>query len=89
MENAIILGDFKMCVEDPSDNNSKIFVDTMEALGLKQHVVKPTHQKGSKLDLIFTKITSQINISQLEMLDFISDHQLISAAIDVKKDVLR
>ena len=74
MENAIILGDFNMHIEDPNDNNSKIFVDMMEALDLKQHVVKPTHQMGNILDLIFTEITSQINVRQLEMLDFISDH---------------
>ena len=61
----------------------------MEALGLKQHVVEPTHQKGNLLDLIFMKVTSQINVRQLEMLDFISDHWLILATIDVKKDVLK
>ena len=74
MENKIILGDFNMHIDDPNDNNSKVFVDMMEALGLRQHVVEPTHQKGNTLDLIFTKITSQINVSQLEMLDFISVH---------------
>ena len=74
LENAIILGDFNMHTEDPNDNNSKIFVDTTEALGLKQHIVKPIHQKRNILDFIFTKITSQINVRQLEILDFISDH---------------
>ena len=34
MENAIILGNFNMHIEDPNDYNSKIFVDTMEALGM-------------------------------------------------------
>ena len=89
MENAIILGDFNMHIEDPNDYNSKIFVDMMEALGLRQHVVEPTHQKGNILDLIFTETTSQINVSQLNMLDFISDHRLISATINVKKDILK
>ena len=89
MENAIILEDFNMHIEDPNDNNSKIFVDTMEALGLKQHEVELTHQKGNILDLIFNEITSQVNVSQLEMLDFILDHRLISATIDVKKKLLK
>ena len=31
--------------------------------------------------------TSQIKVSQLNMLDFISDHRLISATISVEKDV--
>ena len=61
----------------------------MEALGLQQHVNQPTHQKGNILDLIFTEITSKINLRELEILDFISDHWLISATIDVKKDLLR
>ena len=39
------------------------------------------------LDLIFTETASQIKVSQLNMLDFISDHRLISATISVKKDV--
>ena len=45
MENAMILGDFSMHIEDPTNNNSKIFVDMMGALGLKQHEVKPIHQR--------------------------------------------
>ena len=89
MENAIILSDFIMHIEDPTDNNSKIFVDTMEALGLKQDVVELIPQKWNILDLISNDVTSQINVRQLEMLDFISDHHLISATIDVKKDVLK
>ena len=59
----------------------------MEALGLKQHITEPTHHKGNILDLIFTETTSQIKVSQLNMLDFISDHRLISATISVEKDV--
>ena len=76
-----------MHIEDTNDYSSKIFVDTMEALGLQQHVAKPIHQKGNILDHIFTETTSQINVSQLNMLDFMSDHRLISATINVKKDV--
>ena len=55
MENAIILVDFNMPIEDPTDNNSKLFVDMTKALGLWQHVNEPTHQRGNILDLIFTK----------------------------------
>ena len=87
MENAIILGDFNMHIEDTNGYNSKIFLDTMEALDLKQHITEPTHQKGNALDLIFTETTSQIRLSQLNILDFISDHRHISATINAKKDV--
>ena len=89
MENAILLGDFNMHIEDPNNYNSKIFVDTMEALGLKQHVVEPSHQKGNILDHIFNEVSSQIDVRQLKMFNFISVHRLISATTDVKKDVLK
>ena len=59
----------------------------MEALGLKQHITEPTHHKGNILDLIFMETTSQIKVSQLNMLSFISDHRLISATISVEKDI--
>ena len=87
LENPIILGDFNMHIEDTNNYNSKIFVDTMEALGLEQHITAPTHYKGNILDLIFTETTSQIKVSQPTMLNFISDHRLISATINVEKDV--
>ena len=87
MENPIILGDFNIHIEDTNNYNSKTFVDTMKALVLKQHITEPTHHKGNILDLIFTETASQIKVSQLNMLDFISDHRLISATISVEKDV--
>ena len=51
--------------------------------------MKSTHQRRNILDLIFTEVTSQINVRELEMLDFISDHSLVSATTDVKKDLLK
>ena len=49
IENAIILGDFNMHIEDLTDNSSPIFVDIMEVLGLQQHVNQPIHQKKKHL----------------------------------------
>ena len=86
LENPIILGDFNMHIEDTINYNSKIFIDTMEALGLKQHITAPTHYKGNILDLIFMEAMSQMKASQPIMLNFISDHRLITATINVEKD---
>ena len=83
LENPIILGDFNMHIEDTNNYNSKILINTMEALGLKQHVTAPTHYKGNILDLMFMEATSQIKVSQPIMLNFISDHRLIAATISV------
>ena len=81
IDNPIILGDFNIHIWDTNDYSSKTFVDMMEALGLKQHITEPTHHKENILELIFMETTSQIKVSQLNMLDFISDHRLISATI--------
>ena len=74
MENAIMLVDFNMHIRTPQIITVRYLYTSMEALGLKQHVVEPTHQKGNILDLISNEVTSQINVRELEMLDFISDH---------------
>ena len=87
LENPIILGDFNMHIEDTNNYNSKIFINTMEALGLKQHITAPMHYKGNILDLMFMEATSQIKVSQPIMLNFISDHRLIAATLSVEKEV--
>ena len=78
-----------MHIEHLTDDNSQIFVDMMEALGQQQHVNQPTHKKRNILDLIFTEVTSKINLRELEILNFMPDHWLISATIDAKKDLIR
>ena len=50
------MGDFNIHVEDHSDMEATIFNDTMQALGLKQHVNKPMHHQCNILDLFFTEV---------------------------------
>ena len=57
--NLVVLGDFNIHVNDTSNPNANIFLDTMTALGLKQHVDGPTHRSGNCLDLIFTEELSR------------------------------
>ena len=88
MENLIILGDFNMHIDDPTNNNSKIFVDMMEALGLKQHVVEPTHQKRNipRPHFHLSHIPNEYKTTgDAEIITT----KLISGTIDVKKDVFK
>ena len=57
--NLVILGDFNIHVNDVDDPNTSIFLDTMTALGLKQHIKGPTHKSGNCLNLIFTEELSR------------------------------
>ena len=59
--NIIICGDFNIHIDDLNNIKAQIFNDTMEALGLQQHVSFPTHCAGNTLDLIVNEITSQLN----------------------------
>ena len=61
--NILLLGNFNMYIEDISNVGNIIFNDTMEALGLIQHVKSPTHRQGNTLDLIFNEANSQIQMS--------------------------
>ena len=75
--NVVITGDFNMHVNDPSDPEAASLIDSMEALGLIQHVNIPTHRYGNTLDLVFTESTEHINISNIVPGEFLSDHCLV------------
>ena len=49
--NLVITGDFNLHVNDPEDQGGEVFINTMLALGLDQHVTLPTHRNNNTLDL--------------------------------------
>ena len=51
----IFLGDFNIHWADEVDRNASSFADTLEALGLTQHVQFPTHNRNNILDLVISK----------------------------------
>ena len=55
--NLVILGDFNIAVQDLGNWDSQTYKDTMEVLGLPQHINHPTHQLGNTLDHIYTEST--------------------------------
>ena len=54
LESIILLGDFNIYIEETTAPDTVIFNDTMEALGLTQHMTQPVHNKCHILDLVFT-----------------------------------
>ena len=61
--NNIILGDFKMQSKGITETETIIFTNAMQPLGLKQYVSRPTHKQGNTLDVIFTALTSEIQVT--------------------------
>lgn len=84
-DNVIILGDFNIHVDDESDPDTQIFLDTMHVLGLQQHVHEQTHLRGHTLDLVFTEELSSFNVLSCHVGDYLSDHALVKCTISVKK----
>ena len=52
-----------MHIEGLTETDTIIFNNTMQALGFKQHVTGPTHKQGRTLNLIFTELTSEIQVT--------------------------
>ena len=79
-KNIFIGGDFNIHIDNMDDPDAQIFNDTMEALGMQQHVTFPTHHAGNTLDLIFTDITSKLD-KEISKGRYISYHRAIVAEL--------
>ena len=47
LSNTIFVGDFNINTQDIFNVDTVMFGDTMQALGLNQHVTEPMHQMGN------------------------------------------
>ena len=83
--NNILLGDFNIHVNDPEDIDAGLLLDTLSAMGLKQHINVATHNKGNILDLLFTEEIGYTRIERIINGDFISDHRIVMAQLIVNK----
>ena len=81
--NILIEGNFNIHIDDTEDPDDQIFKNTIEALGLQQHVTFPTHRAGNTLDLIFTEITSKLDLKIFKD-SYISNHRAIVAELPIR-----
>ena len=86
-KNNVILGDFNIHTEDLSSSNTVIFNESMEALGLEQHVKFLTHRCGNTLDLIFTEVWFGPTPAAPHRGPLLSDHHLVSLQLHHKKEI--
>ena len=82
----ILAGDFNLLVNDENDTNAPIFIDTIEAMGLQQHVIYPTQKSDNTLDLVFTELITQIQINYLSCCSFLSDHCMVDFITTIPRD---
>ena len=84
--NLVVLGDFNIHVNKIEDPNAGIFLDTMTALGMKQHVRGPTHRSRNCLDLIFTEEMSKTKAIECSHSAYVSDHSSIQCILKIPKE---
>ena len=87
--NIIITGDFNIHVNDTNDPEAQIFLDTMEALGLDNHVNFATHNRGNTLDLVLTEALSSLSVVTCRQGPFLSDHCSIELEVAIPKPALK
>ena len=79
--NIIIGGDFNVSEEDEPG----MFLDTMEALGIKQNIHFPTHWFGNIIDLVFTEDGGNIVISNSTPGPYLSDHRIVNCILSLPR----
>ena len=83
--NHIVLRDFNLHVSNNDDIDSAIFLDTIEAMGLYQHVSFPMHRQGNTLDLIISEIQGSATVMTTAPGLYITDHWAIISTLNIKK----
>lgn len=93
----IILGDFNIHLDDPTDHDARLFLNMLDALNLTQHVTTATHQRGHILDLVISRngdTTGVENTVTVDMggLSHLLDHHPVACSVNLtipkyKRDV--
>ena len=89
-QNILLLGDFNIHVNDGNVEDSKMFRETIEGLGLQQHIIFSTHRQGNYLDLIIMETFSNLKITSCKEGPILSDHSTVEFTLSFpREDLLR
>ena len=82
--NNLYIGDFNLHVSKDSTDLA-ILDDSIDAMGLYQHIGFRTHQAGNTLDLIISDIHQRMTIVSTAPGPFLSDHCAVIGTLNIKK----
>ena len=86
-KNIFITGDFNVHINNSdTDDDAYTFLETIEAMGLKQHVTFNTHRKGNTLDIVLIESYSGIIIKSCTQGSFLSDHCVVSCQTFIERE---
>ena len=69
-------------MHDGTNPDSLVYIDTLAALGLTQHISTPTHTLGGTLDLIYTESLATTRVIYSFTGNYISDHRLVGIELE-------
>ncbi|XP_057191232.1 uncharacterized protein LOC130555221 [Triplophysa rosa] len=73
----LVVGDFNIHVDNVTDALGMAFKDTLNSMGISQHVSGPTHLRNHTLDLILSYGINVDDVKILQQSEDISDHYLV------------
>ena len=82
--NNIYISDFNLHVSE-EEMDPAIFNDSIEAMGLYQHVGFSMHKSGNILDLILSDIQQTVSIMTTAPGPYLSDHRAVIATLNSKR----
>ena len=83
-DDTLLMGDLNIHINDPENQDTIIFEDTIESLGLSNQVSFPTHRLQNTLDTVITTEDSDI-ISGTHQGSLFSDHYIIHYTLTPSK----
>ena len=84
--NIIISGDFNVHMNKVGKGDEpQIFLDNVEALGLKQNIHFSTHCLGNIIDLVFTEDGGNIVVLNSTSGLYLSDHRMVNCILTLSK----
>ena len=81
----LILGDFNIVVNDPTDLDAQLLLAWLESNNLNNIVDFPTHRSGNMLDLVIVRENQRMSVTNIGPGDYISDHCEVSYRLNILK----
>ena len=82
----LFVGDFNIHWGGELDGNASLFADSLEALGLIQHVQFPIHNSNNILHLVISKAIMNNFICDVLPGPYISDHLAVQFLIQMMRE---
>ena len=83
-DKSIIIGDFNIHMDTPTESDVIIFNDLLESLNMENRITFLTHKSQHTLDLIIEDRNEKL-LYNLEKGHLFSDHNFIHSTLDVRK----